>query len=33
MESDNKLKYIDIKNRVCFYFDDIIKFEDIDLDE
>ena len=25
MKSKNKLKEIDIKNRVCYYFDDIIK--------
>ena len=24
MESKNELKEIDIKNRVCYYFDDII---------
>ena len=24
MKSKNKLKEIDIKNRVCYYFDDII---------
>ena len=28
MESDDKLKEINIKNRTCYYFDDIIKFED-----
>ena len=32
MESKNKLKEIDIKNRTCYYFDDIIKIEDFDGD-
>ena len=32
MESNDKLKEINIKNRTCNYFDDIIKFEDFDLD-
>ena len=32
MESNDELKEIDIKNRLCYYFDDIIKFEDFDLD-
>ena len=32
MESNDKLKEIDIKNRMCYYFDDIIKIEDFDLD-
>ena len=32
MESNEKLKEIDIKNRTCYYFDYIIKFEDFDLD-
>ena len=31
MESNDKLKEINIKNRTCNYFDDIIKFEDFDL--
>ena len=31
MESNDKLKEIDIKNRTCYYFDDIIKMEDFDL--
>ena len=30
MESNNFLK-IDIKNRICYYFDDIIKNEHFDL--
>ena len=32
MESINKLKEIDIKNRTCYYFGDIIKIEDFDFD-
>ena len=28
MDSHDKLKEIDIKNRTCYYFDYIIKFED-----
>ena len=32
MESNDKLKEIDIKNRTCYYFDDIIKIEVADLD-
>ena len=32
MESNDKLTEIDIKNPMCCYFDDIIKFEDFDLD-
>ena len=31
MESNNKLKQIDIKNRTRYYFDNIIKFEDFGL--
>ena len=31
MESNNKLKEIDIENRTCYYFGDIIKIEDFDL--
>ena len=31
MESNNELKEIDIKNRTCYYFDDIIKIEDFDF--
>ena len=31
MES-NDLKKVNIKNRTCYYFDDIIKLEDFDLD-
>ena len=32
MEINDKLKEIDIKNRTCYYFDDIIKIEGFDLD-
>ena len=32
MENNRKLKWHNIKNRACYYFDDIIKFEDFDLD-
>ena len=32
MESNEKLKEINIKNLTCYYFDDIIKTEDFDLD-
>ena len=32
MESNVKLKEINIKNRTCYFFDDIIKFNDFDLD-
>ena len=31
MESNNKLKETDIKNRICYYFDNIIKFKDFDF--
>ena len=31
MERNDKLKEINIKNRTCYYFNDIIKFEDFDL--
>ena len=31
MESNAEIKEIDIKNRTCHYFDDIIKFEDFNL--
>ena len=33
MESNDKLKEIDIKNRTCYYFDNIIKIEDFDNDD
>ena len=32
IESNDELKKIDIKNRACYYFDDIIKIEDFDFD-
>ena len=32
MDSNSELKEIDIKNRTCCYFDNIIKIEDLDLD-
>ena len=33
MESKNKLKGTDIKNRACYYFDDIIKDVDINFSD
>ena len=32
MESNNKSKKTDIRNCTCYYFNDIIKIEDFDLD-
>ena len=32
MENIDKLKQINIKNRTCYYFYDIIKLDDFDLD-
>ena len=32
MKSKVKLKEIDIKNRICYYFDDIININSIYLD-
>ena len=32
MDSDDKLKEVDIKNRMCYFFNEIIKVEDFDLD-
>ena len=32
MESNDKFRWIDIKNRTCYYFDDIIKIEDFNFD-
>ena len=32
MESNDKLKEVSIKNRTCYYFDDIIKSEDFGFD-
>ena len=29
---NNEIKKVCIKNRLCYYFDDIIKLEDFDLD-
>ena len=32
MDSNEELKEIGIKNRTCYYFDNIIKTEDFNLD-
>ena len=32
METNDKSKEISIKNHTCYYFDDIIKLDDFDLD-
>ena len=32
MNSDNKLQEIDVKNNTCYYFDNTININDIDLD-
>ena len=32
MIESNKLKELDIENRTCYYYDDIIKIEDFDFD-
>ena len=32
MESNYEFKKIDIKNCICYYFDDIMKIEDFDFD-
>ena len=32
MDSNDKLKEIDIKNRTCYYFDDIFKIDEFNLD-
>ena len=32
MDSNDELRKINIKNRTCFYFNDILKFEDFDND-
>ena len=32
IESNDKVKEINIKSRMCYYFDDIIKFGDFDVD-
>ena len=31
MDSNDELKEIDIKNRICYYFNDTIKIEDLIL--
>ena len=31
MNSNDELKEIDFRNRTCYYFDDMIKIEDFDL--
>ena len=31
MENNDELRKVDIKNRACYYIDDIIKMEDFDL--
>ena len=33
MESKDKLKEIDVKNRTCYYFDDIKGARDVDFSE
>ena len=33
MDSNNELKKIDVKNRMCYYSDEIIKIEDFDPDK
>ena len=33
MESKSELKEIDIKDHMCYYFDDIIKIEDFDIND
>ena len=30
---NNEFRKVSIKNRTCYYFDDIIKFEDFDIDK
>ena len=32
MDSNDELRETDIKNRICYYFDDIIKIENFNLD-
>ena len=32
MENKNELKKIDVKNRMCYYFDDIMRAWNIDID-
>ena len=33
MDSNNELKVINMKNRTCYYFANIMKIEDLDLDK
>ena len=33
MESKDKLKEIDIKNRKCYHFDDVMRVKDIDFSD
>ena len=33
MESNDKLKEVDIKNHWCYYFDDTIRIEDFDFNK
>ena len=33
MARDNELKKLNIKNRTCYYFDNIIDTNDLDLDK
>ena len=33
MEGNDNLKEITIKNRICYYLNDIIKIEDFNLDK
>ena len=33
MESNDKLKEVDIKNDWCYYFDDTIRIEDFDFNK
>ena len=33
MEHEDELKEIDIKNRTCYYFDDIMRVLDIDFSD
>ena len=32
IKNNDKIKEISNKNRTCYYFDDLIKFEDFDID-
>ena len=33
MESQDELKEVNIKNRTCYYFDDIVRVIDIDFND